>query len=129
MVIPWRLIVVFFILFEWFLRFFMLFVVPKGRRPSSSTAWLMLIMLEPSLGTLTYAVFGTPRLPKYRDHLQKYADSHITKELGELKLSAQNGSVIAADLSSTNEQFVKLNHALGGLPVFGGNSVYNLDAS
>lgn len=100
----------------------MLVVVPRNRRPSSATAWLMLIMLEPIVGSLIYATFGTPRMPKYRLRLQRYADSHIASELTNLPASEQHAAA-TKQLSSGEEQFAKLNEALGGFSVVGGNKV------
>ena len=119
----WSLFVGLFVAFEWALRVGMLFVVPKNRPPSSATAWLMLIMLEPSLGTAIFIVFGKPKLPKTRRLMQKNADAHIAQELSE-----QSGfDVSVRELSAQNEQFIKLNHALGGFPVVRGGSVRFLD--
>lgn len=116
-----------FVAFEWVLRIAMLFVVPKNRRPSSSTAWLMLIMLEPSVGTLLFAAFGNPKLTKRRMLMQKHADAHIAQELSEHNLDKAGVSVPERELTERNEQFIRLNQALGGLPVVGGNSVQFLE--
>lgn len=123
----WRLAVEVFITLEWIMRLGMIFVVPKGRRPSSATAWLMLIMIEPVVGSLTFFVFGTPRLPQYRRRLQKYADSHIAGELAGHKLELCHAQVDPRKLSGAHEQFIALNSKLGGLPVFGANNVDFLD--
>ena len=41
----------------------MLFIVPTNRKPSSATAWLLLIVLLPYLGLLIYLLIGNPKLP------------------------------------------------------------------
>ncbi len=123
----WRLAVEVFLVAEWSLRLASFFVVPKNRRPSSATAWLMLIMIEPVIGFLLLGAFGTPRLPIHRRRLQKYADTHVAGELANLALARHNAQVNPGQLSSSHEQFVQLNHALGGLPVFAGNTVTFLD--
>ncbi len=120
--INWSSFVAIFVTLEWVLRLIMLFIVPKNRRPSSATAWLMLIMLEPAIGTIIYAAFGKPRLPKTRQLMQKHADAHIHKELSEHNFLREGISVPERELTEQNEQFIKLNQALGGLPVMGGNS-------
>ena len=127
MALNWSLFFRTFFAMEWVLRVIMLFIVPKNKRPSSATAWLMLIMLEPTLGSLAFWVFGNPKLPRYRQTLKRYADSHITKELEELDLASVDGSTSDSQLSEQNEQFIKLNHALGGLPVFGGSDIRLID--
>lgn len=127
MTFKWTYLIVAFFLFEWALRVVMLVVVPRNRRPSSATAWLMLIMLEPIVGSLVYAAFGTPRMPKYRKQLQQYADTHIASELTNLGHHATSHTVNARELTATEEQFAKLNEALGGFAVTGGNKVEFLD--
>ncbi len=125
--VTWHIFVTFFVAFEWALRVVMLFIVPQNRRPSSATAWLMLIMLEPSIGTILFASLGNPRLPKSRLLMQKHADSHIATELTEHNMQQAGVSVPTRELTEQNEQFIKLNQALGGLPVVGGNSVRFLE--
>ncbi len=112
-----------FVIFEWVLRAIMLFVVPKNRRPSSATAWLMLIMIEPVIGTILLLVFGHPRLPKSRLRMQQYADAHIAKELAAQPTAKNRAALRVHELPSQNMQFIKLNQALGGLPVVAGNDV------
>lgn len=111
-----------FIVFEWLLRIFMLFTIPKNRKPASATAWLMLIMIEPIIGTLVFLTIGSPRLPKHRRLLQKTADAKVANEL-----TALINSAAIKDLTDTQQKTVALNNALGGLPVWSGNKVEFLD--
>lgn len=119
----WNLFVYAFFIFEWLLRIFMIFVVPRNRKPSSSTAWLMLIMLEPVLGSLIFVVFGYPTLPRYRRDLYKKANALIAKELAGLNEVYAGALVHDDEITATEEKFVKLNHNLGGLPIYNGNKV------
>ncbi len=118
----WSSLVGAFLVFEWLLRIFMLFTIPKNRKPTSATAWLMLIMLEPVIGTLVFLTIGSPRLPKHRRHLQKIADKKVAYELSKLKTI-----VATKNLSSTQQKTIALNNALGGLPVWKGNKIEFLD--
>lgn len=102
----WSYFVATFLIVEWVLRVVMLFVVPRNRKPSSATAWLMLIMLEPVIGTLVFSTFGSPRLPKYRRALQKHADTKIASELAVIQKRHTGASVSAKDLTAPEEQFV-----------------------
>lgn len=124
----WNLVLGVFFIIEWSIRLFMLFVVPKNRRPTSAMAWLMLIMLEPIVGTLLYLLIGTPKLPKHRIQLQNNSDAHLAQETANLKIDL-NSEINVADskLSKDVEKLVLLNKSLGGLPVFGGNKVDFLD--
>lgn len=116
-----------FLFLEWILRFIMLFIVPRNRKPSSATAWLMLIMLEPTIGSIIFIVFGSPRLPQHRQDLFEQANRYIAKELKNLSTVYAEALVSDADLSATEEKFVKLNHSLGGLPIYAGNKVLFYD--
>lgn len=112
-----------FLAFEWALRIFMFFVVPKNRKPSSATAWLMLIMIEPVLGSLIYCVFGSPSLPKHRRILYKQANALIAKEQENLHKIYASATVADKEITATEEKFVKLNRNLGGFPIYSGNRV------
>ncbi|WP_336249758.1 cardiolipin synthase [Stomatohabitans albus] len=46
-------------------------VVPYNRRPSAATAWLMLIMLEPIIGTLVFSILGSNKLNARRQRIQR----------------------------------------------------------
>jgi cardiolipin synthase len=59
--------------------------------------------------------------------MQKHADAHIAQELSEHNLEKAGVDVPVRELTEHNEQFIKLNQALGGLPVMGGNGVRFLE--
>lgn len=116
-----RLAFVIFIVFEWLLRLVMLFIVPRGRRPSAAAVWLLMIMIEPVVGTTLFAVLGTPKLPKRRRALQRVVDGFTASELD--KLRKING-LLFADLKEDDHATVgRLATALGGLPPMTGNEV------
>jgi len=123
MSIQWNYVVGAILAFEWVLRIFMFFIVPKNRKPSSSTAWLMLIMIEPILGSLIFSVFGSPTLPRHRRNYYKHADELIAKELKGLNEVYAGAEVKDDEISATEEKFVKLNRNLGGFPIYNGNKV------
>ena len=127
MTFRWTYVLIIVIVLEWILRFVMLFIVPRNRKPSSATAWLMLIMVEPVVGASIYAIFGSPQLPKYRRALQKKAEQHITDELNELSNIKNTSVQLKSNISIADKQFVKLNQVLGGFPIFEGNNVHFFD--
>ena len=49
------------------LRVVALGLVPEGRKPSSATAWLVVIFVEPILGLLAFRLFGSTRLGRRRN--------------------------------------------------------------
>src|SRR3989442_10085155 len=50
----------------WIIAILMLFIVPVNRKPSSATAWLLLIFLLPYFGLILFLLLGSPKLPKRR---------------------------------------------------------------
>ena len=119
----WNYVVGVVLIFEWVLRFLMFFIVPKNRKPSSSTAWLMLIMIEPILGSIIFSVFGSPSLPRHRRDYYKKANELIEKEIKGLQVVYAKAEVKDEEITSTEEKFVKLNRNLGGFPIYNGNKV------
>lgn len=117
----WQIFVFGFVVFEWVLRIIMLFVVPKDRRPSSATSWLLLIMIVPLLGTILFAMFGNPKLNKSRRKIQADADNLTAKELDKLRETHPDIFVLPKDEQLT--EVAKLASVLGGLPPMAGNKV------
>ena len=74
-----------FLIFEWVVRIIMLFIVPRGRKPSSANAWLLLVILTPTLGAVLFYMFGHPKLPKIRRERQRQVDIMTQNELDGLK--------------------------------------------
>jgi cardiolipin synthase len=62
---------------EWGIRVVMVFVVPRNRKPSSATAWLVLIMVMPTLGLLVFWLLGSPKLNKKRRHIQNQMNNRL----------------------------------------------------
>jgi cardiolipin synthase len=115
-------IVVAFIL-DWAIRIGALFFVPKNRKPSSATAWLMLILLLPFFGLLVFILLGSPKLNKSRRKTQKDMDKIIDRILNSDETKKHFNSFVAKNISQDSEPFVKLNKNLGGFPVFDGNDI------
>ena len=125
--IHWKSLLVIIIIIEWFIRVGMLFIVPRNRRPSSATAWLMLIMVEPIVGSLIFATFGSPKLPKYRRALQKKFDSKAEKDISKRAQYYKDKIIKSEKLSPSELKFEALNRSMGGLPIFEGNEVLFID--
>lgn len=106
---------------EWFLRLLMLFIVPRNRKPSSANAWLLLIMVTPTVGTLLFYMFGDPKLPKARRTRRRTVDKMSKKELLELK---KTHNELFTDLPNADHKtLAKLATVLGGMPPMTGNKV------
>src|SRR5262245_1878747 len=56
-----------------------LFVVPVNRKPSSATAWLMLIFGLPFFGAILFLLLGSPKLSRRRRAQQRSMDDVLHK--------------------------------------------------
>jgi cardiolipin synthase A/B len=104
----------------------MLFVIPSNRKPSSATAWLLMMLLLPYLGLLIYFLIGNPKLPARRQAQQRTATEMITAAVEQAKANATDPAavaLVAPSLAERYDPFIALNANLTGLPAVGGNSV------
>lgn len=108
---------------EWLIRIVCLFVVPRNRKPSSATAWLLVIFLFPSFGLILFLILGSPKLPKSRRDAQKTLDKFITQSLTEFKNNKDKNNLLHDLPGDKYLPIAKLSQSLGHFPVFGGNSV------
>lgn len=114
-----------FLVFEWVVRVIMLFIVPRSRKPSSANAWLLLIILTPTLGAILFYMFGHPKLPNARRERQRQVDIMTQKELDELNHTKPG---LFANLDNDNHKtLARLATVLGGMPPMTGNSIELLD--
>ncbi len=109
------------LLLDWAIRIGAIFVVPQNRKPSSGTAWLLLIFLLPTFGLLAYIVLGSPKLPKSRRTAQKTLDGIIAKTIKNTQRSHDLDTLLDATPPVKYAQIAALSEALGHMPVFGGN--------
>jgi cardiolipin synthase A/B len=91
-------------------------LVPEGRRPSSATAWLLLIMFLPVVGLLAFWLIGSPFVDRGRRRQQAAAGEVISGAL-----TAESNDFLPVPAGSTLNTFVVLNRRLGWLPSVGGN--------
>jgi cardiolipin synthase len=104
-----------------------LFVVPVNRKPSSATAWLMLIFLIPFIGALIFAIFGSPKLTRHRRAKQQQMDELLRQAMIAIEDGSKRLKFLSPTLSSRYRPFVQLNANLTHMPAFGGNRVELLD--
>ena len=84
----WSLIAVIAYGVSWVIFIGALFVVPRNRRPSAATAWLMLIFLLPYLGLLIFLLFGSPKLSRRRREQQRTMNQYLTERAETVMLVA-----------------------------------------
>jgi cardiolipin synthase len=118
-----RLALSLFFVFEWIVRLLAIYFVPRNRKPSSATAWLMLIMLSPTLGTAAFILIGSPKLSKSRRSKQRTMDYIIEKAVEEAQSNSHLRKFVHFDVSDRVDHLVKLTTNLGGLPAFSSNKV------
>lgn len=111
-------------IFEWLVRIVAICVVPRGRKPASATAWLMLIMLFPTIGLIAFKLIGNPKLPKARRAMQQTMDEIIGRAVEEARSNPRLRQFIHYDdVPQRIKPFVNLNTSLGGMPAFSGNNI------
>jgi cardiolipin synthase len=110
-----------FLVIEWVIRLIMLFVVPSRRKPSSANAWLLLIMVVPTVGIVLYYMFGDPKLPKTRRKLRREVDRMSYNEIQLLRTKRPELFEKIEDPSFRST--ARLATVLGGMPPMNGNTV------
>jgi cardiolipin synthase len=123
MTLNWSTITLIVAAIGYLLPVIMLFIVPTNRKPSSATAWLLIIVLLPYLGLLIYLLIGNPKLPARRRAQQHTADGLITTAVKEARALPAAQALLDPPISERYMPFVALNTQLGGLPAFAGNSI------
>jgi len=103
--------------FGLFVVFTALVVVPKDRRPSSATAWIITIVFVPVVGIVAFFFIGNPHLPLARRVKQRSIDRLITARTRDLDLDHEDLSPGPRWL----DHVVRLNQNLGALPMLTGN--------
>src|SRR6476661_4358872 len=66
-----------------------LFVVPTNRKPSSATAWLMLIFGLPLFGAIIFFLLGSPKLSQRRRTQQCTMDDILRKTAAAARQSPE----------------------------------------
>jgi cardiolipin synthase len=112
---------------SWLIILGALFVVPRNRRPSSATAWLMLIALQPLAGAALFLLIGNPKLSKRRRAQQRRADELIAERVVEAKRDPATTGYFQPPIPHAVEPIVRLTESLGGMPPCVGNTVELID--
>ena len=82
----------------WILAIIMLFIVPVNRKPSSATAWLLLIFLLPYFGLILFLLLGSPKLPKRRRAEQHNMSELISKAIAEAKTQPDVAAILVPEI-------------------------------
>ncbi|MFQ3662756.1 MAG: cardiolipin synthase [Chloroflexaceae bacterium] len=107
----------------WIIPFLMLFVVPANRKPSSATAWMLLIFAFPWPGLLLFILIGSPKLSNRRIALQKEINVYIKDIVAQAQADPEMRPLLAPEIPARYQPFVDLSTALGALPATAENGV------
>jgi cardiolipin synthase len=97
--------------------------VPINRKPSSATAWLLLIVSAPFIGVLLFLAIGSPKLPARRRKLQRQMTQMIAGALAKASRSEIAGPIVPQRLGERGAPFGLLAERLGGMPPMEGNGI------
>lgn len=111
---------------EWAIRLVMLVVVPRRRRPVSSTAWLLIIFFQPWAGLGLFLLLGGSRLRRRR--IGRHA--RLLAKLRTVSRRFENHPhVVRPDLGPHPMGVVALAERLGHMPILGGNDMVLLSGT
>lgn len=85
--------------------------VPEGRRPSTSTAWLLAILLIPFLGLPLFLLMGSPYINKRRHRIQQEINDLI-EDVHDDVPDYPDGVSVHPELESV----IRLNRRLTNMP-------------
>ena len=98
------------------LRILALIIVPRNRRPQTSMAWLLAIMIAPWAGWIVFLLFGSRRVGRQRRARQREVNEFIAQAMpDERELTDQE------EWPAWLSQVTHLNRTLGAMPMVGGN--------
>jgi cardiolipin synthase A/B len=104
-------------LIELVIKIIALGTIPRNRRPSSSLAWLLLIVVTPVLGLILFFLIGSPFVRGRRERIQLEANEVIIERTADLPELPSN-----SELPGGLDSLVRLNRRLGSLPIMTGTS-------
>jgi cardiolipin synthase A/B len=121
--LSWDIDILISLVIFWIVGIVLLFMVPRNRKPSSATAWLLLIYVVPLLGLIIFFLIGSPKLSKRRRAMQRRMTDTIARAVTEARGQEEFDSLLAPPILPRFTPCIKLNTNLGGLPAFAGNAV------
>lgn len=113
----WWLILVF--ITDLVIRVAAIIIVPRNRRPTAATAWLLAIYFIPFVGVLLFLLIGNPRLPRKRRRKQEQINSYIQETSEHLDFGT-----LRPNAPGWFTSLVTLNRNLGAMPLAGDNSAH-----
>ena len=115
---PWW-IVAFGVAVDITIRVIAIIVVPRNRRPTAATAWLLAIYFIPYIGVLLFLLIGNPRLPRARRKKQDLINETIAEVTKDLHLGTPRPGT-----PEWLRSLIGMNQRLGALPLSGDNGAH-----
>ena len=115
---PWW-IVAFGVAVDITIRVIAIIVVPRNRRPTAATAWLLAIYFIPYIGVLLFLLIGNPRLPRARRKKQELINETIAEVTKDLHLGTPRPG-----MPEWLRSLIGMNQRLGALPLSGDNGAH-----
>ncbi|MGH1550777.1 cardiolipin synthase [Leifsonia poae] len=101
---------------DFIIRVLAIIIVPRNRKPTSATAWLLAIFLIPYIGILFFLLIGSYKLPKRRRQKQDEINRFIIDSTEGIERVRRDHP-----WPPWLEGVVELNRKLGAMPLVGGN--------
>lgn len=114
--LTWIIIVIALIV-DFGLRIVAIIVIPRNRRPTSATAWLLAVYFIPYLGWLFFLLIGSYKLPKQRRLRQQQINQFILDSTEGIERVRRDHP-----WPPWLEPVVRMNRSLGAMPLVGGNA-------
>ena len=99
------------IVLEYVIKIAAIGFVPENRRPSSSTAWLLLILMVPVVGLPLFLLLGSPYINRRRNEIQARANRLLDDGLTQFP-TVPPGAQVPPGL----ESLLTLNRRLTSMP-------------
>ncbi len=113
----WSIIIGLLLVVDFVIRVIAVIVVPRNRKPSSATAWLLAIFFIPYIGVLFFLLIGSYKLPKRRREKQEEINRFIIESTEGIERVSRDHP-----WPPWLESVVQLNRNLGAMPLVGGNA-------
>ncbi|MDY3126976.1 MAG: phospholipase D-like domain-containing protein [Corynebacterium sp.] len=110
----WQLV---FLIIDYAIKIIAVGFVPEGRRPSSSTAWLLAILVLPLVGLPLFLLMGSPQINRRRHRIHKEAHDAIE----DIHSSVPDHPF--ERLEPEIESIIRLNRKLSGFPAIVGHNL------
>ncbi|SJM61708.1 cardiolipin synthase [Gulosibacter sp. 10] len=106
-----------YVVIEYIVKILAIGIVPENRRPSSSTAWLLLILFLPIVGVPLFLIIGSPYINARRARIQAQANDLLQQGTSNLPDVPES-----VDPPADLRGIVDLSRALTGLPMVTGTN-------